>query len=162
MRMRASAARRFFRIQNGHDGLRHQVHAPLARGRWRNSVVDNCGRAASTTATTTTVTTVQRVALAATSPDDAVRDGVRAVALARQALVLQGGRTPLLLDVLAAAQAEAGDFAGARETAEEALRLARADERALVAGIEKRLSLYRSGRAYRTTQPERRPGRRGN
>ena len=52
--------------------------------------------------------------LLATAPDDGARDGGAALALARQ---LASGRPGVLtLSVLAAAQAEVGDFAGALET----------------------------------------------
>ncbi len=57
---------------------------------------------------------------------------------------------PVLLDVLAACQAAAGRFPQAMETADRALALANARRDPALAGrIEARLSLYRSGRAYR-------------
>jgi DNA-binding beta-propeller fold protein YncE len=48
--------------------------------------------------------------LLATCPDEAVRDGKRAVELAAKANELTGGRDAAVLDALAAAHAEAGDF----------------------------------------------------
>ena len=90
----------------------------------------------------------------ATNPDAAARDGKRAVALAERALVLKGGRTASLLDVLAAAQAEAGEFEAARKTATEALSLANG-KAALAAGIRKRLALYEAGKPYRSAPPKR-------
>jgi len=87
----------------------------------------------------------------ATNAEEAVRDGARAVELAKQALLLHGRPTARGLDVLAAAQAEAGDFAGARNSAEEALRLvAPAQEDSLGANIRARLELYRAGKPYRS------------
>ena len=58
------------------------------------------------------------------SPEAAVRNGARAIELARQAVDLSGGNNPLFVRTLAAAYAEAGRFAEAAETAERALRMA--------------------------------------
>jgi tetratricopeptide (TPR) repeat protein len=87
--------------------------------------------------------------LLATSLDSTIRDGQKAVEAAKQALAFSSGKKPEYFDTLAAAQAEAGEFKDAVKSAEEALRLARS-ERAddLVAGIEQRLDLYKSGKAY--------------
>ena len=85
----------------------------------------------------------------ATSADPAARDGARAVALAEKAIQLQGGRTPLLLDVLAAAQAEAGDFAAAIQTAKEGLALAVGKDAAFAKGLRLRLALYEQGKPFR-------------
>ncbi len=56
----------------------------------------------------------------ATSPDDALRDGARALRLAQQA-VSEGGGNPSYLDTLACAFAETGDFASALSTLDRAL-----------------------------------------
>ena len=48
--------------------------------------------------------------LLATCRDDTVRDGKRAVRLAEKANDLTGGKDASILDALAAAQAEIGDF----------------------------------------------------
>jgi tetratricopeptide (TPR) repeat protein len=61
----------------------------------------------------------------ATYPDSNWRDGVEAVRLAERACELTNRRIPALLDTLAAAYAEAGDFPRAVATEEEALSEAR-------------------------------------
>ncbi len=89
----------------------------------------------------------------ATSPDDAVRDGDEAVRWAELAADGPGGSDPRILDVLAAAYAEAGHFEDAVRVGTEALRAARAaGARAapLTRAIEDRVRSYREGRAYRT------------
>jgi protein O-mannosyl-transferase len=63
--------------------------------------------------------------LLATYPDSRSRDGTEAVRLAERACVLTERPVPALLDTLAAAYAEAGDFPRAISTAEEALNRAR-------------------------------------
>jgi protein O-mannosyl-transferase len=64
--------------------------------------------------------------LLATYPDSKSRDGTEAVRLAEHACDLTERKIPALLDTLAAAYAEAGDFARAISTAEETLNRARA------------------------------------
>jgi tetratricopeptide (TPR) repeat protein len=97
--------------------------------------------------------------LLATSLDDSVRDGRKAVECAELALQLTSRKGPEYWDTLAAAQAEAGDFKGAVESAEKALELARstrADD--LLAGIQQRLELFKSGRPYHAeARPAQRP-----
>jgi tetratricopeptide (TPR) repeat protein len=63
--------------------------------------------------------------LLATYPDSKSRDGTEAVRLAERACDLTERRIPALLDTLAAAYAEAGDFPRAISVAEEALNRAR-------------------------------------
>ena len=63
--------------------------------------------------------------LLATNPDSQVRDGAEAVRLAEHACDLTERKIPALLDTLAAAYAEAGDFPRAIVAAEEALNRAR-------------------------------------
>jgi tetratricopeptide (TPR) repeat protein len=63
--------------------------------------------------------------LLATYPDSKSRDGTEAVRLAERACGLTERRIPALLDTLAAAYAEAGDFPRAISTAEEGLTRAR-------------------------------------
>jgi tetratricopeptide (TPR) repeat protein len=63
--------------------------------------------------------------LLATYPDSKLRDGTEAVRLAERACALTERRIPALLDTLAAAYAETGDFARATSIAEEALNRAR-------------------------------------
>jgi tetratricopeptide (TPR) repeat protein len=76
-------------------------------------------------------------------------DAVRAVDLAQQACELTGNRQAGYLDTLAAAYAAAGRFNEAVATAQKAIELARAAAQPkLVAEVEARLELYRSGHAY--------------
>jgi hypothetical protein len=59
--------------------------------------------------------------LLATYPDSRSRDGTEAVRLAEHASELTGRKIPALLDTLAAAYAEAGNFPQAINVGEEAL-----------------------------------------
>lgn len=86
----------------------------------------------------------------ATCPRDSIRDGTVAVQLASRAAELTFGGDPGMLDVLAAAQAEAGRYAEAQATARRALELpslAQAPDFALQ--IKQRLELYQRSRPYR-------------
>jgi hypothetical protein len=82
----------------------------------------------------------------ATSADPAQRDGALAVRWATQAAELTGHKNPGILDTLAAAQAEAGNFAEAVTWQRWALRLSPPEERP---ALEERLDLYLAGRPYR-------------
>ncbi|MGB8853781.1 MAG: tetratricopeptide repeat protein [Pirellulales bacterium] len=59
--------------------------------------------------------------LLATSPDDTIRDGKRAVELAQKACELTEWKEPHIISTLAAGHAEAGDFAKAREFSQKAV-----------------------------------------
>jgi hypothetical protein len=59
--------------------------------------------------------------LLATCPDPTIRDGPKALTLAQEAVEATGRRKPELLDSLAAANAEAGDFATAVKVEKEAI-----------------------------------------
>ena len=79
----------------------------------------------------------------ATSPDPAVRDGARAVALAEETVRITRGENPLFLCALAAGYAETGRFADAVETAQRALRLApSAGDRELAQSLQGQIILY--------------------
>lgn len=84
--------------------------------------------------------------LLATSPDDTVRDGERAVAIAER--LVATSPTAATLDTLAAAYAEAGVLESAVATAERALAAARSDP-ALAADVAARLEAFHAGRPYR-------------
>ena len=60
----------------------------------------------------------------ATSPDESLRNGPKAVELAEQALRLSGGRIPILFRTLAAAYAESGRFSEAIQAAQQGSELA--------------------------------------
>ncbi len=88
--------------------------------------------------------------LLATAGTPGFRDGKRAVDLARKANALSGWRDAAHLDTLAAAYAEAGDFAEAVRWQEKAL----ADPAFKAAehkDAQERLALYRARKAYRHT-----------
>ena len=59
--------------------------------------------------------------LLATSPDDAIRDGKRAIELARKACEETTWKQPHIISTLAASYAEAGDFAEARKYSQQAV-----------------------------------------
>ncbi len=60
----------------------------------------------------------------ATSPDNSLRDGAKAVQLAEQAMRISGGRIPIIFRTLAAAYAENGRFSEAIQTAQRGIELA--------------------------------------
>lgn len=81
--------------------------------------------------------------LLATCSDKSLRNGDEAVKQAILANDLSGGDDPNVLDTLAAAYAQAGDFGNARVTAKKALRLAQSRGRLLLADqIKRRLENY--------------------
>lgn len=81
-----------------------------------------------------------------TSPDATQRNGSLAIRYARTALQLGGAHDPGLVDTLAAAEAEAGDFGQAAQHEREALALAKGNK--LRRG-DKRLRLYENHQPYR-------------
>jgi tetratricopeptide (TPR) repeat protein len=86
----------------------------------------------------------------ATSRVAALRDGGDAVAFAVRAVEISGGRDARVLDTLAAAYAQKGQFADAALTARRALARAVAEKDASLAeGIRGRIALYEAGRAFR-------------
>jgi protein O-mannosyl-transferase len=83
--------------------------------------------------------------LQATCPVSSLRDGNKAVELARQANDLTGGESPVILGTLAAAFAEAGRFSEAVETAQRALHLAEAQSNPKMTGqLQLELKLYQA------------------
>jgi tetratricopeptide (TPR) repeat protein len=91
--------------------------------------------------------------LLATSSTDALRDGNKAVKLAGEANQLAGGANPVVLRTLAAAYAEAGQFAKAIESAQAAIQLARlSGDNSLASDVEEQLGFYRLGVPYRETR----------
>lgn len=93
--------------------------------------------------------------LLSTSPVDAERDGSRALKLIALLPPDPQQRDVWRLDVLAAAQAETGDFVTASTTIVRAIEKAREQSRpaALVAELERRAESYRRQQAWRTISP---------
>ena len=90
----------------------------------------------------------------ATCPDAALRNGLRAVELATAADRSSGGANATVLDTLAAACAEAGQYTNAVAAARRALEAAAGQESA-AEGIRSRLRLYEAGIPYH--EPEEQP-----
>jgi tetratricopeptide (TPR) repeat protein len=87
--------------------------------------------------------------LLATSRDSRIRDGRRAVVLARRACELSQWKNAFSIDTLAAAAASAGDFSDAVKYQELAIsRLDPGDRKAQTGGMQQRLQQYASGRAF--------------
>jgi tetratricopeptide (TPR) repeat protein len=87
--------------------------------------------------------------LLATSRDGRIRDGRRAVTLARRACELGQWKNAFSIDTLAAACASAGNFPDAVKFQEMAIsKLDPADRKAQTGGMEQRLQQYSSGRAF--------------
>jgi tetratricopeptide (TPR) repeat protein len=85
----------------------------------------------------------------ATCPQASLRNGNKAVELARQANELTGGENPIILRTLAAAFAEAGRFSEAVETAQRALHLAGAQSNTKLAGqLQYEMKLYQAGSPF--------------
>src|SRR5947207_2657353 len=80
----------------------------------------------------------------ATSSDDSIRDGAKAIDLAQVAVALSGGREPRFLRTLAAAYAETGRFPEALGVAQQAIAIARMQGKGGLANrLETDLMLYR-------------------
>jgi Flp pilus assembly protein TadD len=90
----------------------------------------------------------------ATSPQSAIRNGARAVQLARQANQLTSGGNLVILRTLAAAYAEAGRFPEAIETANQALQLATTQGNSAWANtLQKETKLFQAGSPLRDSLP---------
>lgn len=87
--------------------------------------------------------------LLATSPDDEVRSGKEAVELAKAACTATGSQDPLLLETLAAAYAEAGQWSEAIATATSAVTLAESQNPRLAAELRQHLANYRQQKPVR-------------
>jgi len=88
--------------------------------------------------------------LLATGSNASLRNGNKALELARQADQLSSGANLTVRRTLAAAYAEIGQFAKAIELAQGALRLAEAQgDSALAAQLQKEIAIYRAGSPYR-------------
>jgi protein O-mannosyl-transferase len=89
-----------------------------------------------------------------TSPDASLRDGARALELAKKADQLVGGENPVFIRTMAAAYAETGRFSDAIATAQRALQLARARQNfALARSLDKDLVFYRNNLPLHHSDP---------
>jgi tetratricopeptide (TPR) repeat protein len=89
--------------------------------------------------------------LLATCPQELLRNGGKAVELARKANDLTGGNNPLILHTLAAACAEAGRFPEAVDTAQRALQTTGAHSNSKLARqLQLELTLYQAGTPFHT------------
>lgn len=91
--------------------------------------------------------------LLATSRDDSVRDGPKAVKLSLEACELSDWTQFTLIDTLAAAYAEAGDFDNAVAMQEKAIEISELTEGDDFEGMKDRVKLYKSKRPYRYDPP---------
>jgi tetratricopeptide (TPR) repeat protein len=92
--------------------------------------------------------------LLATSADASLRSGAEAVDHAEQATKLPGGGRSEILDVLAAAYAEAARFPEALAVARQALQVARQqNNRVLADALQSRIALYEAGKPFHLTSP---------
>jgi tetratricopeptide (TPR) repeat protein len=90
--------------------------------------------------------------LLATNSNASLRNGARAIQLARQANQLSGGTNALVLRTLAAAYAEAGQFGKAIESARTAMQLRRSQgDDSLAPELQQQIALYELGLPYRET-----------
>jgi Tfp pilus assembly protein PilF len=86
----------------------------------------------------------------ATSPDDSLRNGVKAVQLAEEALRISGRRIPIIFRTLAAAYAESSEFSKAIETAQQGIQLANSQgNAALATELGGNIALYQEQRPLR-------------
>jgi tetratricopeptide (TPR) repeat protein len=85
----------------------------------------------------------------ATNPKDAVRDGRKAVELAKKACHASDYKHAPTIDTLAAAYAEAGEWSDAVKWQEEALRMAEKSHPDDVKGMRERVALFKEKKAYR-------------
>jgi tetratricopeptide (TPR) repeat protein len=94
----------------------------------------------------------------ATSPDDNLRDGQRAIEMATKACELTDYQKPHILSTLAAAYAEAGDFENARKWSQQAVDMHDPENGP---ELEKELASYQAEKPWRERQTadEDRPGK---
>jgi len=88
----------------------------------------------------------------ATSPQDAVRDGKRAVELATEASELTEFKEPHILSTLGASYAESGDFEAAVKWSTQAVELAEEQEHDQLEQLEEELESFRAEKPWREKQ----------
>ncbi|KAA1262473.1 tetratricopeptide repeat protein [Rubripirellula obstinata] len=87
-----------------------------------------------------------------TSPNDAVRNGTRALELAEMSASLTKYEAPHILSTLAAAYAESGDFEKAREWSQKAVELATDEEHDQLKQLQEELDAYLEDKPWREVQ----------
>lgn len=87
----------------------------------------------------------------ATSPDDAVRDGKRAIGIAQKACELTEWKQPHVISTLAAAHAESGDFDEARKFSRQAVDGSDEDSE-VREQLKSELASYEAGKPWRERQ----------
>jgi tetratricopeptide (TPR) repeat protein len=133
------------------------ITALAFRGRFAEAVA-HCGKALNAAPGNQSIRN-KLAWLLATCPDASVRDGARAVEIAGPLIEGAGSRSPVALETLAAAYAEAGQFPQAVAAAEKAVQIAgAAGQMALAVKIRSELALYRARRPCRETPRESPPG----
>jgi protein O-mannosyl-transferase len=86
----------------------------------------------------------------ATSPDQSIRNGAKAVQLAEQAVRISGGRIAILFRTLAAAYAENGRFGDAIQTAQRGIELANSQgNSSLATELQGNIALYQEQQPLR-------------
>jgi Flp pilus assembly protein TadD/4-amino-4-deoxy-L-arabinose transferase-like glycosyltransferase len=86
----------------------------------------------------------------ATHPQESLRDGKAALELASRAVSIAGPKEPTALVVLAAAQAESGDFDAASQTARQALSMLNSEsDEDTRSALKLQLESYSSGKPFR-------------
>ena len=80
----------------------------------------------------------------ATSDDPSLRNGKEAIDIAKQAVKASGGGDPVMIDALAAAYAEAGQFAQAIEMGSRALEMAAGQKSPKAAAIDAHLQRFKA------------------
>jgi tetratricopeptide (TPR) repeat protein len=129
----------------------NMAFALLAKGRPKEAIAQFDQALRVSPSSTTALVGLARTL--AVSEDPGVRNGALAVELAERATRLSERRDPAVLDVLAAAYAEAGRFDEGVAAAEAALDLARRTNRSgLASELEARLRLYRAGLPFHETR----------
>ncbi|NND96872.1 MAG: tetratricopeptide repeat protein [Pirellulaceae bacterium] len=85
----------------------------------------------------------------ATSPDDSLRNGKRAVELAERAVELSEEKEAHILSTLAAAYAETGDFEKAIQWSKKCVEMGRDEEHEQISQLEDELKSYEAGKPWR-------------
>ena len=90
--------------------------------------------------------------LLSSSPNPDIRDGSEAVRVAKLAVEKSGGARPAIMDTLAGAYAEVGDFKSAIEISRRAVALARNQKmpQGMIDALEMNFESFRQGKPART------------